>query len=120
MLIIDTYTKTIERFDSDKCMWSLSDDIDHKLTDYFNNKLLEYKYIDAFKISLVDDGPQTLVCGDENCYYWSLLFAVLKILNPTINSQDITNFMIITPCELIDHFLKVYFFIMNEVNLERS
>lgn len=104
VLIFDTFLKTIERFDPhgtqsyEGANVSYNQDaIDKYLTGAFGSLLPSYKYIE-FSVACPYFGPQLYVERNTSkvggyCVMWSLMFIILKLLNPNKSSIELLKFM---------------------------
>ena len=107
ILIFDNEKKTIDRFDphgkANGISWGhlwMSDPIfnnekiDVFLKRYFNNLLPRYNYIDL-EISCPYLGPQSKADrSDGYCVTWSLMFILMRLLNPDVPIQDLIKAML--------------------------
>ena len=117
ILILDTFNKTIERFDphggstfidlnSKKRIKNLKriykqELIDEILRNKFTNILPNYKYLDL-SITCPYIGPQLKVDMYKGlCMTWCLMYFLLRIYNPNVSMSDINKYLIINDYKTI-------------------
>lgn len=98
VLIFDTKLKTVDRYDPHGSQCGMGacpsydqDKIDDTLIQEFKKILPSYKFID-FSISCPNLGPQIkaeIFDRTGYCVTWSLMFTVLRILNPDKSQDDL-------------------------------
>ena len=117
VLILDTFNKTIERFDphggstfidlnSKKRIKNLKriykqELIDEILRNKFTNILPNYKYLDL-SITCPYIGPQSKVDMYKGlCMTWCLMYFLLRIYNPNVSTSDINKYLILNDYKTI-------------------
>lgn len=128
-IIINTYLKTIERFEPHGRMLKIgklklgswdTEKIDNFLKNEFKVILPEYKYITAEKTCPIFFGPQAKSLDRQGtCVTWSTMYMLLRGLNPTFTSEEvIKNMNKGTPSQLHDTILRFNNYIINELSKE--
>lgn len=116
VLIFDTLSKTVDRYDPHgsqcegyTCPAYNQDKIDAILKKEFKKILPDYNFID-FSVACPNIGPQTKAEVFDRtgyCVTWSLMFTVLRILNPGKSPEEINNQLLEgTRAEIFSKMLK--------------
>jgi hypothetical protein len=116
VLIFDTISKTVDRYDPHgtqcdgyACPAYDQDGIDAILKKEFKKILPDYKFIDL-SVACPNVGPQTkaeIFDRTGYCVTWSLMFTVLRILNPGKSPEEVNNQLLDgTRAEIFSKMLK--------------
>lgn len=133
VLIFDTVKKTIDRYDPHgvhceglSCPAYNQDKIDNILKKEFKKIIPGYKFID-FSIACPNIGPQMKAEVFDRkgyCVTWSLMFTVLRILNPDKTPEQINNKLLEgTRADIFSKmlkFAKFYADILKKTPIERT